>query len=620
MDFHPGGDLATQLSRWGRLGRDRARFYAAEIVEGVEGLHAAGVIYRDLKPENILIATDGHVVLTDFGLSKQFPRPEGPIEALPTWMTTNASSTPNVDPKDVTSSFCGTAEYLAPEVIQGLPYSYEVDWWSLGTMLYEMLAGITPFWASNHSDMYVRVLHDELNFGDERYMDQDTKSLLRGLLQKNPVLRLCEPRIKRHPYFGMLDWDHIAAKRYIPPYIPPTNPNDILDTQNFDETFLDMDPVIDDDDLNASKIDPERAAVADQALRDADEKNQDLFEKYSYRKQNEDGSSIMYEEYEESSNENLIENDEKEKAKNGIESEDDVNQNNEENKKKVDDKNSISDKTSNKENRIEDLQKELPRKKSIKEEIYEEPVEPRKRRREKSGVLAFDRPLLVSSSSNSSIADDEDATDVDNEDDWDLVESDTPAAPNGRRLGPSTLFARGVTDKYKLILRRQNSTINNNHNNNNNGNNNNYNGNNNNKVEGDTSSATTDTDSPNSNRKLPTPPPTSTKRSVGSAITSTLNLRKKRGFLSKSRPTSPSSKEKNFETIRPKAQRIPTTPSKLMPNENKKINPQNNKEINISDDENVKIENEQNTNKTIKPNVNQMITSNRKDLFSIFKN
>lgn len=196
MDFHPGGDLATQLSRWGRLGRDRARFYAAEIVEGVEGLHAAGVIYRDLKPENILIAADGHIILTDFGLSKQFPKPEGPIMALPEWMTTVSSTTPNVDPKDTTSSFCGTAEYLAPEVIQGLSYSYEVDWWSLGTMLYEMLAGIvrgckpvsliltsfqTPFWASNHSDMYVRVLHDDLNFGDERYMDQDTKSLLRGV-------------------------------------------------------------------------------------------------------------------------------------------------------------------------------------------------------------------------------------------------------------------------------------------------------------------------------------------------------------------------------------------------------------------------------------------------------
>ncbi|KAG8933478.1 hypothetical protein FRC02_011767 [Tulasnella sp. 418] len=304
MDFHPGGDLATQLARWGRLGRDRARFYAAEIVEGVEGLHAAGVVYRDLKPENILIGADGHIVLTDFGLSKEFPR-RNPITGTITpsgngsdFYSSTAPGTPNLphwmekggefplgnaagvgavghghgpgsswsSQKDTTTTFCGTAEYLAPEVIQGLPYSFEVDWWSFGTMLYEMLSGITPFWANNHSDMYVRVLQDELQFPDDRAMDHDTKSLIRGLLQRNPALRMSEPRIKRHPYFSMIDWEHVYYKRYIPPYIPPIDPTNASDTQNFDEAFLEMNPVIDNDEEDGV-TDSERGKTEDEGAR-----------------------------------------------------------------------------------------------------------------------------------------------------------------------------------------------------------------------------------------------------------------------------------------------------------------------------------------------------------------
>ncbi|KAH7101432.1 hypothetical protein BKA62DRAFT_618855 [Auriculariales sp. MPI-PUGE-AT-0066] len=359
LDFHPGGDLATQLARWGRLGRDRARFYAAELVEGVEGLHNAGVIYRDLKPENILIGGDGHIVLTDFGLSKEFPQrsstamgagalptapstptaksssnggdyysnggssPTGSAVVVPSWMGGSGHALP----KDQTTTFCGTAEYLAPEVIQGLPYSYEVDWWSFGTMLYEMLTGITPFWANNHSDMYVRVLQDELQFPEDRTMDQDTKSLIRGLLQRNPALRLSEPRIKRHPYFSMIDWSHVYYKRYIPPYIPPTDPSNVLDTQNFDDTFLDMEPTVDhgpdendaptdgeekdqqvedeptDGDDSSVKTPP---AAVKTPLVDAEEDGPDVFDGYSYKARH----SILLDDDEDALDEHDVDEDE----------------------------------------------------------------------------------------------------------------------------------------------------------------------------------------------------------------------------------------------------------------------------------------------------------------------
>ncbi|KAA1478095.1 kinase-like protein [Dentipellis sp. KUC8613] len=358
MDFHPGGDLATQLARWGRLGRDRARFYAAEIVEGVEGLHNAGVIYRDLKPENILIAADGHIVLTDFGLSKEFPRRSAAITApstpngqrngfqtasqtppaTPYWMNGNGEerSQDLAQPwpsrgSDATSTFCGTAEYLAPEVIQGLPYSYEVDWWSFGTMLYEMLTGITPFWADNHSDMYVRVLQDELQFPDDRAMDQDTKSLIRGLLQRNPALRINEPRIKRHPYFSMIDWSHVYYKRYIPPYIPPIDPQNASDTQNFDDTFLDMEPVINDendamdtdgerDQTDTDRTDGEDSVTTPSQSRSSsihpviEDDSVDVFDGYSFKGRNsviidddaESGSSVSEEEDEDAATRSIL--------------------------------------------------------------------------------------------------------------------------------------------------------------------------------------------------------------------------------------------------------------------------------------------------------------------------
>jgi serum/glucocorticoid-regulated kinase 2 len=548
MDFHPGGDLATQLARWGRLGRDRARFYAAEIVEGVEGLHASGVIYRDLKPENILIGSDGHIVLTDFGLSKEFERvpaastapstPSGtrngfytslqgtPQPTTPPWMKTDKSGevafgwpAPSTQTES-TSTFCGTAEYLAPEVIQGLPYSYQVDWWSFGTMLFEMLTGITPFWANNHSDMYLRVLQDELQFPDDRAMDPDTKSLIRGLLQRNPALRMCEPRIKRHPYFSMIDWTHVYYKRYIPPYIPPIDPANASDTQNFDDTFLGMEPVLDDpndfqedtdqerEQTDTDRTDGEDSNTPSQSRSSSahpnDEELDDVFDGYSFKGRH----SVLIDEEEEgvsSEDEGSEEDEEADVA--GIQDMDIANLR--DNDAVVDELPSSSvdagePKTpearpqtlpeerpeieaavipapapkpestkaiheSPKPRRSKDLPSVVsgePKRKSkdiptarFTEDLPTTPIKetraPRahrnqRQKREKSGVPALDKYL-------SDQGDDEDGTgkddDDEEDDDWDFVEAVDGEEDNGAR--GTSLFARGVVDRYKLAVFRK---------------------------------------------------------------------------------------------------------------------------------------------------------------------
>ena len=137
LDYYPGGDFATLLAQKGRLREAEVQFYAAEIVLGLEALRELGIVYRDLKPENIVVSGEGHLVLVDFGLGKVIECPQ--ICSL-------------------TKTFCGTAEYLAPEVLLGQAYGFSVDLWSLGTMIYEMLVGTPPYWAENPQEMYRKIV------------------------------------------------------------------------------------------------------------------------------------------------------------------------------------------------------------------------------------------------------------------------------------------------------------------------------------------------------------------------------------------------------------------------------------------------------------------------------
>ncbi|KAI8331298.1 kinase-like domain-containing protein [Blakeslea trispora] len=221
-NYYCGGDLATHMAKLYNFTPECALFYAAEIIEGIGELHRLGILYRDLKPENILLTGDGHIILTDFGLSK--------------WLQETDDFT--------TQTFCGTAEYLAPEILLGESYSFGIDHWSFGTILYEMIAGITPFWADNHADMYKRVLEDPLEFPSNMF-DYETAEFLSDILDRDPRTRLGAngiDEIKKHVYFADISWEDIRQRRVQPPYLPPIK--DELDLTNFDQEFLTMSPAL----------------------------------------------------------------------------------------------------------------------------------------------------------------------------------------------------------------------------------------------------------------------------------------------------------------------------------------------------------------------------------------
>ncbi|PHH89846.1 hypothetical protein CDD83_5113 [Cordyceps sp. RAO-2017] len=242
MEYCSGGEFFRALqTRPGKcIPEDDARFYAAEVTAALEYLHLMGFIYRDLKPENILLHQSGHIMLSDFDLSKQSD-PGGKPTMIIGKNGARTDALPTIDTRSCianfrTNSFVGTEEYIAPEVIKGSGHTSAVDWWTLGILVYEMLYGTTPFKGKNRNATFANILREDIPFPDHAGAPQISnlcKSLIRKLLIKDENRRLGARAgasdIKAHPFFRTTQW---ALIRHMKPPIVP-HPGRGIDTVNF---------------------------------------------------------------------------------------------------------------------------------------------------------------------------------------------------------------------------------------------------------------------------------------------------------------------------------------------------------------------------------------------------
>lgn len=210
FDYVCGGELFSYLRNAGRFSNSTGNFYTAEIVLALEYLHQQNVVYRDLKPENLLLDRDGHLKITDFGFAKKLA--------------------------DRTWTLCGTPEYLAPEIIQSKGHNRAVDWWALGVLVYEMLAGYPPFFDDNPFGIYEKILAGKIEW--PRQLDPVAKDLVKKLLVQDRTKRLGNMKngaedVKRHRWFKGIDWVDVFHRKLKPPIVPRVSFDG--DTRNFDE-------------------------------------------------------------------------------------------------------------------------------------------------------------------------------------------------------------------------------------------------------------------------------------------------------------------------------------------------------------------------------------------------
>ncbi|KAI3382199.1 hypothetical protein SNEBB_002822 [Seison nebaliae] len=223
MEFVNGGDLMFHIQKCRKFDESRARFYAAEVTLALQFLHEHGIIYRDLKLDNILLDAEGHCKIADFGMCKE-----------------------NIYGDSTTSTFCGTPDYIAPEILQELNYSFSVDWWALGILMYEMLAGQPPFEADNEEELFECILKQQVVY--PAWLSKEAISILKSFMTKNPNRRLgCTPliggegMIRTHSFFkGKIDWDALLRREIKPPFIPFISNK--TDTNNFDKDFTNEPP------------------------------------------------------------------------------------------------------------------------------------------------------------------------------------------------------------------------------------------------------------------------------------------------------------------------------------------------------------------------------------------